>query len=233
MRGLREHGRTARTFSVSGVRGPLAFLSDIHGNLPALDAVLGALKNSSVAGIFVAGDLLFGGDQPLEVWMRLQEIGAHCIAGTSDRAITLLNPARMRPRDDAERARLERFSRTREALGDVILERVKRLPEAMRLTVPGGDEWLMVHGSPRDPDTVISHDLSTDEIEVLVDNDPADVVVCGGGHVPFAHKLDETLIVGVGSVGEAPEGDVAHYTLLWPGEELPVIDPQWVPYTRR
>lgn len=233
MRGaLKQHGRTARTFSVAGVRGPLAFLADIHGNLAALDAVLGALKNTSVAGIFVAGDLLLGGDHPLEVWMRLQEVGAHCIAGTSDRALTLIDPARLRARDDAARLRLERFSRTRDALGEIILERLKRLPEAMRLTVPGGDEWLMVHGSPRDPDTVISHDLSTDEVEALVDNDPADVVICGGGHVHFAHKLDETLVVGVGSVGESPEGDVAHYTLLWPGEELPVIDPQWVAYSR-
>ncbi len=226
----RAHGRTARSFEVTGVRGPLAFLADIHGNLAALDAVLGALKNTSVAGIFVAGDLLLGGDQPLEVWMRLQEIGAHCVAGTSDRALALLNPARIRAHDDVERARLERFARTQSALGDVILERLKRLPEAMRLKVPGGDEWLLVHGSPRDPDTVISHDLSTDEVEALVDGDPADVVICGGGHVPFAHKLEESLVVSVGSVGESPEGGVAHFTLLWPGEELPVVDPQWVAY---
>jgi predicted phosphodiesterase len=120
----RAHGRTARSFEVTGVRGPLAFLADIHGNLAALDAVLGALKNTSVAGIFVAGDLLLGGDQPLEVWMRLQEIGAHCVAGTSDRALALLNPARIRAHDDVERARLERFARTQSALGDVILERL-------------------------------------------------------------------------------------------------------------
>ncbi|MFO0626872.1 MAG: metallophosphoesterase family protein [Polyangiales bacterium] len=226
----RPHGRTARSFAVTGVRGPLAFLADIHGNLAALDAVLGALKNTSVAGIFVAGDLLLGGEQPLEVWMRLQEIGAHCVAGTSDRALAMLDPARIPARDDAERARLARFARTQSALGDVIIARLKRLPEAMRLTVPGGDEWLLVHGSPRDPDTVISHDLSTEEVEALVDGDPADVVICGGGHVPFAHKLDESLVVSVGSVGEAPEGGIAHYTLLWPGEELPVVDPQWVAY---
>lgn len=230
-RGLpRAHGRTARSFSVAGVRGPLAFLADIHGNLVALDAVLGALKNTSVAGIFVAGDLLLGGENPLEVWMRLQEVGAHCIAGTSDRALALVDPARITAHNESERVGLERFVRTRAAIGDVILERLKRLPEAMRLTVPGGDEWLLVHGSPRDPDTIISHDLSTDEVEALVDGDPADVVICGGGHVPFAHKLEDNLVVGVGSVGESPEGGVAHYTLLWPGEELPAIDPQWVNY---
>ena len=231
MRGeLKSHGRATRSFAVEGVRGPLAFLADIHGNLEALDAVLASLKNTSVAGLFVAGDLLLGGDNPLEVWMRLQEVGAHCISGTSDRALALIDPAKLRPKDDAERARVERFRSTREALGEVILGRVKRLPEAMRLSVPGGGEWLLVHGSPRDPDAVISHDLSTEEIEALIDGDTADVVICGGGHVPFAHRLEDTLVVGVGSVGQAPEGRVAHYTLLWPGEELPVVDPQWVAY---
>jgi len=231
MRGaMRSHGTPARSFGLEGVRGPLAFLSDIHGNLKALDAVLDALKNTSVGGIFVAGDLLLGGDDPLAVWMRLQEVGAHCISGTTDRALALIDPAKLRPRDDAERARLERFKRTREALGEVILGRLKRLPEAMRLNVPGGDEWLLVHGSPRDPDAFITHDLSTEEVEALVDGDPADVVICGGGHVPFAHKLEDTLVVSVGSVGEAPEGAVAHYTLLWPGEDLPAVDPQWVAY---
>lgn len=233
MRGaMKSHGRATRAFGLEGVRGPLAFLADIHGNLAALDAVLAALRNSNVAGVFVAGDLLLGGAQPLEVWMRLQEIGAHCIAGTSDRALALIDPAKLRPKDEQERARLARFRETREALGDVILGRLKRLPEAMRLSVPGGDEWLMVHGSPRDPDAVISHDLSTEEIEALVDGDTADVVICGGGHVPFAHRLEDTLVVGVGSVGEAPEGDVAHFTLLWPGEDLPVVDAQWVAYER-
>jgi hypothetical protein len=48
--------------------------------------------------------------------------------------------------------------------------------------------------------------------------------------VPFAHKLEESLVVSVGSVGESPEGGIAHFTLLWPGEELPVVDPQWIAY---
>ena len=44
---------------------PMGFLSDVHGNLPALEAVLEELKRRGVRDVFIAGDLLLGGDEPL------------------------------------------------------------------------------------------------------------------------------------------------------------------------
>ncbi len=215
---------------MEGLQGPVAFLADIHGNLPALDAVLSALGASRAAAVFVAGDLVFPGEHPLEVWMRLQEVGARCVKGTSDRALATLDPTRLRPRDDTERARAERFAKTRTALGDVIVARLGKLPEALRLTVADASEWLVVYGSPMDPDTVITHDMDDDEVNALVGDDPADVVLCGGSHVSFVRKLTDVTVVGLGSVGEAPEGRTAHFTLVTPTDLGPKIDPRWVTY---
>jgi predicted phosphodiesterase len=60
----------------------------------------------------------------------------------------------------------------------------------------------------------MTFDMSDEEINALIGDDPADIVVCGSSHVPFVRKLDDVDIVGVGSVGEAPGAAVAHATLI-------------------
>lgn len=210
--------------------GPMAFLSDIHGNLAALNAVLNALHRLGAGGIFVAGDLVYRGDKPLEVWMRLQEVGARCVRGTSDLALATIDPDKLHPTSDADRAAAERFRWTREALGELILARLRRLPEALRLELPDASEILVVHGSPTDATEPITLDLTEQEVSALIGTDPADIIVCGGSHVPFTRTVGEIEVVGVGSVGESPEGRVAHYTLITVTPEGPVIDQRWVSY---
>lgn len=211
------------------LNGPLAFIADIHGNLAALDAVLSALRDLRAGALYVAGDLVFGGDDPLGVWMRLQEVGARCVRGPTDFALAALEPARMKPKNEHEAARLERFVRTREALGELILARLKRLPEALRIEMPDASEILVVHGSPRDSAECFSHDMTDEEMYALIVDDPADLIVCGGGHIPFVRPLDAVTVACAGSVGEAPGGGVAHYTLVMPSSDGgPTIDQRWV-----
>lgn len=216
--------------TLEGIRGPMAFVADVHGNLAALDAVLAALKDDGVSQLFVAGDLLLQGDDPLGVWMRLMEVSARCVRGTTDRALALMEPSKLHPKTDEEREAARRFAETREALGELILAKLRRLPEALRLEMPDGREWLVVHGSPLDPDEAMTADLDDDELTALLGDDPADVVICGGGHVPFTRALDGVTVVAVGSVGAAPEGRTAHYTLMMPTPDGPRIEQKWVTY---
>src|SRR5208282_1151560 len=99
-------------------------LADIHGQLDALRAVLATAERRSFHKLLVAGDIVFPGPEPLETWRRLSAAGAVMVQGLSDRAIATVDPTTIRPRTDDERARLERLSATREALGDVILRRI-------------------------------------------------------------------------------------------------------------
>jgi predicted phosphodiesterase len=210
------------------VRWPLAFVADIHGNLAALDAVLDALRDLRAGALYVAGDLVFGGDDPLGVWKRLLEVNARCVRGPSDLALATLDPSRMKPRNPAEEASKERFLRTREALGELILARLRRLPEAVRIELPDASEILVVHGCPRDSSEIFTHDMGDEEMYALIADDPADLIVCGGGHVPFFRALDAVKVACVGSVGEAPGGGGAHYTLINMTDDGPTVEQRWV-----
>ncbi len=195
---------------------PMAFLSDIHGNLEGLDAVLDVLERREVRDIFSPGDLLFGGDQALEVWQRLERLEARCTRGVSDSALVLIDPDSLRPEDEGQRSMAERFVETRRSIGDLVVEQLRRLPELLRVPMIDGRELVMVHGSPADASVEITHDMSDDEMRSLLADDPADIIVCGGSHVPFQRVLEEVHVVNVGSVGAAPEGRVAHYTIITP-----------------
>jgi len=194
----------------------LLCISDIHGHLDALRAVLATAERRSFHKLLVAGDIVFPGPDSLETWRRLTASGAVMVQGMTDRAVTLLDPGALRPRSEHERARIDQMRFTREALGDLILERIRRLPAYARVPLEDGGELLLVHGSPADPTEALTHDMSDEEINALLGDEPADVIVCGASHVPFDRMVGGTRIVNVGSVGEAPGGGerVAHATWL-------------------
>lgn len=184
----------------------LLCISDIHGHADALAAVLATAERSGYERILVAGDLCFPGPKPLETWRRLTQANALCVQGTGDRALATLDVENVRARSEHERARLDRLSQVRGELGDLILARLARLPPSVRIPLEDGGELMLVHGSPVDPFEPFSHDMSDEELLALVGDDPADVVVCGGSHVPFDRTVGGVRIINVGSVGEAPSG---------------------------
>lgn len=208
----------------------IGLLSDIHGRLDALDAVLAELKHTGAKRIFVAGDLLTEGPEPLAVWRRLQEVKAECARGVSDSALATVDVARLNPRTDEEREKLEAFLATRRAVGDLVLESLRKLPLSLRVPLIDGSELLVVHGSPLDPFQEITYDMEDDEIFALLADDPADVVACGASHVPFQRALDGVHVINVGSVGRAPEGRVAHYSILKPTPGQRTVEQNWVDY---
>ena len=190
-----------------GVKGKrpmlLLCISDVHGHLDALRAVLATAERRAFHKLLVAGDIVFPGPEPLETWRRLTAAGAVMVQGLTDRAVATLDPASLRPRSDHERERLERMKATREALGDLILQRIRRLPTHQRIPLEDGGELLLVHGSPADPGEALTHDMTDAEINALIADDTADVVVCGASHLPFDRLVGGVRIVNVGSVGRS------------------------------
>lgn len=208
----------------------MGFISDVHGNLEALDAVLDELTKMGVSDIYVAGDHLLGGDAPLEVWRRLMDLGATCTRGPGDEALATMDPKKLDAVTDDARERLARFAATRDAVGELVLAQLKKLPDSIRLPMVDGRELVMTHGSPVDPQIEISHDLSEAEVTALVQGDPADLFICGATHVPFDRTIDDIRVVNVGSVGDSPEGRVAHFTVVTPQLEAAEVNQTWVEY---
>jgi predicted phosphodiesterase len=184
----------------------LLCVSDIHGNLDALRAVLATAEKRSFHKLLVAGDIVFPGPEPLETWRRLSAAGAVMVQGLSDKALATLDPNALCPRSDHERKMLERMKAVRAELGDVVLERIKRLPTHVRVPLEDGGELLLVHGSPVHPDEPLSFDMSDEEMDALLGDDCGDVVVCGMSHTPFHRVIGDVHVVNVGSIGEAPDG---------------------------
>jgi predicted phosphodiesterase len=107
-----------------------------------------------------------------------------------------------------------------------------KLPKTTRIPIETGGEILLVHGSPLDPSEPISHELTDEEVNALIADDPADIIVCGASHVPFDRIVGDTRIVNVGSVGEAPGGQHAHATFLETSPSGVVVEQFVVPLGR-
>jgi len=209
----------------------MAFMADVHGHLTALEAVLADCKSLGVERFFVGGDLVYGGNEPLEVWKRLSEIGAVCTRGTSDVALVAVDPDKLRPTDVRERASVERFRHTQKALGELILARIRKLPDLLHVEIDGGGSIALSYGSPLDPTLPITHDLDDDEVDALIADDPSNLVISGGADVPFVRDVGGIRVVGLGSVGEAPSVPrVAHFALVLPTPDGLLIEPRWVAY---
>jgi predicted phosphodiesterase len=189
-------------------------ISDIHGHARALRAVLEEGKTRDFQQLLVCGDLVFPGPEPLETWHLLLEHHAVCVQGLSDRAIATVDPTKLVPATAEQRVRLDRLVGAKQRLGELIVARLGKLATHVRLPLENAEELLLVHGSPADPTEPFSADMTDEEIGALVGDDPADIIVCGGSHVPFHRQLDGVHIINVGSVGEAPGGEVAHGTVI-------------------
>src|SRR5215472_2884915 len=120
----------------------LLCVSDIHGDLDALRAVLATAERRRYHKLLVAGDIVFPGPEPLETWRRLTAAGAVMVQGLTDRAVATLDPRELHARSEHERKRLERMRATHEALGELILQRLLRLPTHVRLPLEDGGELL-------------------------------------------------------------------------------------------
>ena len=208
-------------------------LSDLHGNADALHAVLAMAERRGFTRLLVAGDLCFPGPKALATWRLLMATQATCVQGVGDRALATINPDAIVASTPHEQERLDVLRKVRTELGDLILARLAQLPKTVRIPLPNGAEMLLVHGSPRDPTEGISAELTDEEVLAMVGDDPADIVVCGATHVPFDRTVAADLrIVNVGSVGEAPGGELAHATIIDVGSTSVDVEQIAVPYER-
>lgn len=212
----------------------IAVLSDIHANLPALDAVLS--DAGEVDAVWHLGDVVGYGPDPDGVVDRLRSVGAVGVRGNHDAAacggseIDWFNP-------DARRA----MEWTRTAIGPATLAWLTALPE--RASIDGAD---LVHGSPREPiwEYVTSAAVARANIALLA----ASIGLHGHTHVPVAWLEDggrieliraargsrlelagRRALVNPGSVGQPRDGDPdASYAILDP--DAGVVSWHRVPY---
>ena len=189
-------------------------VSDIHGHAAALDAVIKEADSLGWDQLVACGDLCFPGPAPLAVWKTLVGHRALCVQGVGDRALAQVDPNKLSATTEVERKRIERLRQVQNELGELIVKRIGQLPVIANLPIESGHTMIAVHGSPFDPSEPFSVDMTDDELIALLGDEPGDIVVCGGSHVPFDRSVADVRIVNVGSVGEAPGGGYANFTIV-------------------
>ncbi|HEY4104544.1 MAG TPA: metallophosphoesterase family protein [Polyangiaceae bacterium] len=189
-------------------------VSDIHGHAAALDAVIKEADSLGFDQLIACGDLCFPGPAPLAVWKTLVHHRALCVQGVGDRALSQVDPNKLSATSEVERNRIERLRQVQHELGEIIVTRIGQLPPIASLPIESGHTLLVVHGSPLDPSEPFSIEMSDEELIALLGDEPGDLIACGGSHVPFDRSVADVRIVNVGSVGEAPGGGHAHFTII-------------------
>jgi putative phosphoesterase len=190
----------------------VAALYDVHGNLPAVEAVLAEVEVAGVDAIVLGGDFAAGPRGP-EVVDRLRALGerAHFLSGNAERE--MLEPRYLA--DDPGAA--ERLGFVRDRLGPDGIEFLRTLPATVALDVDGLGRVLFCHGSPRTDMEVLTRATPEERLRDALGGVDADVVVCGHTHMQFRRELDRYTVVNAGSVGMPYEGRLgAYWALLGP-----------------
>lgn len=174
---------------------PVLCLTDIAGDLAALESVLAAVKHHRLAGIIACGNHVVGGPAPFEVWTRLQSLGASLTCGPTDLVVAALDVHtldELRPRGEDDVARLAAFARTRRSLGDVICRRLGELPTTTVVSLDDTRGVMALYGSPDDDDDapLVDDELLADRVAAVAE----DVLVCAAG-LPFARRLSLPSVV--------------------------------------
>ena len=197
----------------------VAVLNDIHGNLPALNAVLHEVREARVDRVVVGGDVVPG---PLcvEVLARLQELDVPTdfIRGNGETAVSAARRGEAPPGVPAQyRPTIEWVARQ---LEDEQAQFIATWPLTVSLSIPGLGDVLFCHATPRNEFEIFLPTTAEDKLLPVFGAVQEGVVVCGHTHIQFDRRAGRHRLVNAGSIGMpfGPAG--ADWLLLGPDVEL-------------
>jgi putative phosphoesterase len=178
----------------------IAFISDIHANFTALQAVVEDIKSQHVDQIICLGDTVSLGPQPVETLEMLKGFNGIYVKGNHDSAI--LNP------DDAAKYEITEhlipdLHWGRERLTSDDLAFIKSFEHTHPLEFPNGMRLLAFHGSPHSPTDIILATTPTETLDKFFEGYEADVFIGGHSHIQMHRRYGARLILNSGSVGNA------------------------------
>lgn len=195
----------------------VAALYDVHGILPALEAVLADPRCAAADAIVCGGDLV-AGPLPVECLERLEADGrVRFLAGNGDRETVT-------PPTDGPLAQVGTWAAER--IGAARLRRIARWPATIELEVADLGTVLFCHATPSSDTDILTAATPEREVAVALGAATADVVVCGHTHVQYDRRIGSTRLVNAGSVGMPYEGSPdARWALVDDGDVALVATP--------
>ncbi len=185
----------------------VAAIYDVHGNLPALTAVLAEVNAVGADAIVVGGDVA-SGPMPVETLDVLRARGARFVRGNADCVLDVSGA------DESETwVRARRWVAAR--LGEERLTFLAGLPLDLTLELDGLGRVRFCHGAPGSDEVAITRLTPDARLRGLLDAVEEPVVVCGHTHVQFDRVVDGIRVVNAGSVGLPYEAHAGAYWLLF------------------
>jgi putative phosphoesterase len=189
----------------------IAVLSDVHGNLPALQEVRRAVDAVRPDYVAICGDLALNGPDPagtVDLVRELERSGAFVICGNTDLAVadgdfSAAFPWFSEGAPDSYRMAAEW---ARDELGDERVDYLRHLPWERRLRV-GNKMIVFCHGSPGSLTSGLPVDLDPTVTIDRVSRTDASVIVCGHTHIPEVRQIGWRTLVNAGSAGYVFDGD--------------------------
>jgi predicted phosphodiesterase len=198
----------------------LAIVSDIHGNLTALEAVIADLERRGVDRVLQGGDLALAGCRPAEVVDRVRELGWPGVVGNTDEVLWRPEELETQEREAPKLGALLRqifhvhAPATRELLGEDRIAWLRELPDQHR----EGDVALL-HASPGNLWRAPMPDAEDEELAATYGPCDAGTIVYGHIHRPYVRLLERFTVANSGSAGAPYDGDPrASYLLIDAGE---------------
>ena len=193
----------------------VAALYDVHGNLPALEAVLADPRCASADVVVCGGDLVVG-PCPAECLDALEALGerARFLMGNCDREAVLV-PA------DGSLGPVARWCNER--LGRERVSRVARWPATVELEVDRSGSVLFCHATPTSDLPILTRATPEEDVLDELGEITADLVVCGHTHVQYDRRVGGIRLVNAGSVGMPYEGSPEARWALLDGEGLELV----------
>ena len=197
----------------------VAAIYDIHGNLPALEAVLQEIRGERVDRIVVGGDVL-PGPMPRESIAALLDlrVPVQFIQGNGERDILTLHGGGALTRVP------ERFHAVMHWVANELqpehLSELAGWPLTLRFAIAGLGDVVFCHATPRDDNEIFTSLTPERRLRPVFEVTNADVVICGHTHMQFDRSVGDLRVINAGSVG-MPFGEPgAYWILLGPRIEL-------------
>lgn len=209
----------------------IAIVSDIHGNLPALQAVLSDLHLQRPDRTYCLGDLVGYGASPNEVIERIRHEAISTVMGNYDDGVGFdRDDCGCAYRDEGEKARGQQsLMWTRAHTTSENKAFLRTLVPEIRVEV-AATRLLLVHGSPRRMNEYLFEDRPLSSFQRLAHGSNADVIVFGHTHRPYVKNVDGVLFVNAGSVGKPKDGDWRACYALLTIDPRPAVEFVRVPY---
>ena len=210
----------------------VAVITDIHANLPALQAALGRIEELRIETVYCGGDLVGYGPHPNQVCALLARRRIPTIYGNYDYAIArdlddcgCFYPT-PRDREIGEQSIAWTLAHTNERSKDFMRE----LPFDLRFEL-GGKRVRLVHGSPRKVNEYLLEERSPATFGRIAALGDCNVLLFGHTHKPWVREYGRVLFVNCGSVGKPKDGDPrASFAVLEPGNGLAQVGIERVAY---